>query len=90
MEEIRPPMTTRASGFWISEPMPWLRAAGRKPMTATMAETMMAGGGSRSRARWPSGAAKKSICAQPMGVPLDMHDRWAPAATFEFANHLIS
>jgi len=36
VEEMRPPMTTRASGFWISEPMPWLRAAGRKPITCAV------------------------------------------------------
>src|SRR5713101_4625327 len=28
VDEIRPPMTTLASGFWISAPMPWLSAAG--------------------------------------------------------------
>jgi hypothetical protein len=31
VDEIRPPITTRASGRWISAPMPWLSAAGRKP-----------------------------------------------------------
>src|SRR5258707_717343 len=32
-------MNTRASGRWISAPMPWDRAAGRKPITATIADT---------------------------------------------------
>ena len=35
-------MTTRASGRWISAPIPCESAAGRKPITATMAETMIA------------------------------------------------
>src|SRR5262249_13641017 len=41
VEEISPPITTRASGRWISEPIPWESAAGRKPTTATMADTTM-------------------------------------------------
>ena len=29
--EINPPMITTASGFWVSEPMPWDSAIGSKP-----------------------------------------------------------
>ena len=30
-----PPMTTMASGFWVSEPIPRERAAGKSPSMAT-------------------------------------------------------
>ena len=39
VEEIRPPITTRASGRWISAPIPCESAAGKKPITATMPDT---------------------------------------------------
>ena len=34
---INPPMMTMANGRWLSDPMPWLSAAGNKPSVAIIA-----------------------------------------------------
>ena len=35
--KISPPIITIASGRWLSDPMPWLKAAGSNPRIAIMA-----------------------------------------------------
>ena len=37
VEEIIPPITTEASGFWTSDPIPLESIIGKKPNTATRA-----------------------------------------------------
>ena len=70
----------------------------RERLLVLRADAVAKGGGKKADDRHDGGdddgpeadlARQKSICAQPMGVSSDMHDRWAPAVLFEFANRLI-
>ena len=67
VDEINPPTTTRASGRWISAPMPVDSAAGRNPITATMPDTTIG----RKRISHPRSIASRIGNPSPYACRID-------------------